>query len=134
MDRPREFRLSDEKLRAWVASFVATAPLGTYVEVRGTKRSDPQNKALHAALQEIAQQMTWHGLKFNVTTWKRLCTAAWLRELGETPELIPALDGKGFDIIYEPTSKMTKAQVSELLEWIYHFGAQNGVTFKDKAA
>jgi hypothetical protein len=117
-----------------VASFIQTAPIGCYVEVRKETRSDAQNRALHAALTDIANQVVWHGQTFNVVVWKRLCTAAWLREKGETPELIPAIDGKGFDIIYERTSQMNKTQLSELLEWVYAFGAQNGVTFKDRAA
>jgi Holliday junction resolvase len=94
------------------------------------RRSSPQNAALHAALTDIAEQVEWKGLRFDVLTWKRLCTASWLREHGEQPELIPALDGKGFDIIYEPTSKMSKQQLSDLLEWVHKFGAENGVQFK----
>jgi len=35
-----------------------------------------------------------------------LSTAAMLREAGESPDLIPSLDGHGVDIIYEKTSHM----------------------------
>lgn len=84
---------------------------------------------LHSCLSDIAEQVEWHGKKLDLDVWKRLCTAAWLRELGESPELIPALDGKGFDVIFERTSKMTVKQMTSLIEWCLAFGAQNGVAF-----
>ena len=63
-------------------------------------------------------------------TWKRLVTASWLREQGEQPELIPALDGNGFDVIFEKTSKLGKKKFSALIEWTTAFAVQNGVEFK----
>jgi hypothetical protein len=42
--------------------------------------------------------------------WKRLCMASWLREQGEKPLMIPALDGHGFDVVFEKTSKLSKKQ------------------------
>jgi hypothetical protein len=100
------------------------------LEIRPEKRSDAQNRLLHSVLQDIAQQVDWHGKKFDVVTWKRLCMAAWLREAGGNPELIPALDGSGFDVIYERTSKLNKTQCSELIEWCFAFGADHGVKFR----
>ena len=100
------------------------------VTVKPATRSAVQNALLHAALTDISNQVDWHGKKLNVTVWKRLCMAAWLREKREQPMLIPALDGNGFDIIFEQTSKLTIAQCSELLEWCFAFGAEHGVKFR----
>ncbi|MDP0919102.1 recombination protein NinB, partial [Klebsiella pneumoniae] len=41
-------------------------------------RSGEQNKALHAALTDIAAQVEHAGKKWDVLIWKRLLTAAWL--------------------------------------------------------
>lgn len=46
-------------------------------------RSGEQNKALHAALADIAAQVEHAGKKWDVLIWKRLLTAAWLRESGD---------------------------------------------------
>ena len=93
-------------------------------------RTQAQNRLLHAALTDISQQVEWMGKKLSVEVWKRLCMAAWLRENNEQPLLIPALDGKGFDIVFERTSKLTTTQCSELLEWCFAFGAEHGVKFR----
>lgn len=100
------------------------------VEVKPETRSLAQNALLHSALTDIANQVEWHGQKFDVVVWKRLCVASWLREKNQTPDLIPALDGNGFDVIYEKTSKLSAAQCSELLEWCFAFGAEHGVKFR----
>lgn len=96
------------------------------------KRSTPQNSLLHAALTDISQQVEWMGKKFSVEVWKRLCMAAWLREKQEQPMLIPALDGNGFDIIFERTSKLSTTQCSELVEWCFAFGAEHEVKFRNR--
>ena len=49
------------------------------LEIRPEKRSDAQNRLLHACLSEISKQVEWAGAKRDVDTWKRLLTAAWLR-------------------------------------------------------
>ena len=53
------------------------------VEIRHETRSTAQNARLHAMLDDIARQVEWAGKKRDVTTWKRLMTAAWLRARGE---------------------------------------------------
>ena len=118
---------------AWIKA-MTVAGHRLVLEIRPEKRSDAQNRLLHSVLQDIAQQVDWHGKKFDVVTWKRLCMAAWLREAGGNPELIPALDGSGFDVIYERTSKLNKTQCSELIEWCFAFGADHGVKFRGMEA
>ena len=90
-------------------------------------RSGEQNKLLHKLLSQIAEQISWHGQKLTIDVWKRLCTAAWLREAGHSPMLVPALDGHGIDMIFEHTSKLSVAQCASLITWIEAFGSQEGV-------
>ena len=127
------FRLVHDIARNGAVAAVRAAPQGYVVTVRPATRSGEQNALLHAALTDIAEQFPWKGQSLTVDTWKRLCTAAWLREIGESPELIPAIDGKGFDVIFEKTSQMTVGQMTSLIDWVLAFGAQNGVVFKDEA-
>lgn len=97
------------------------------VEVRPEKRSDAQNRLLHATLADIAAQKEWAGAKRDVDTWKRLLTAAWLRARGEHIEVLPALDGHGVEIVFRKTSQLTKAECAELSEFVMAWAVDNGV-------
>jgi hypothetical protein len=94
-------------------------------------RSIEQNAKAHAMLSDISKQVTWHGVKLSVEVWKRLTIAAMLREIGEKPILVPALDGCGIDIIYEKSSKLGVKKTVLWIEWLYMFGAENNVVWKD---
>lgn len=125
------FRLVHATARHNACKAIMEADDGMVVTIREPTRNLDQNAALHAHLSDIAEQVEWHGKRLSLDVWKRLCTAAWLREIGESPEMVPALDGKGFDVIFERTSKLTVKQMSSLLEWVTAFGAQNGVRFSN---
>lgn len=102
------------------------------IVIKDLDRSAEQNKLLHARLTDIASQVEHAGKKWDVLIWKRLLTAAWLREAGERPQMIPALDGHGFDVVYERTSKLTVKQCAELLDWIECFGGEHQVRWTAK--
>jgi len=97
------------------------------VVITGADRSAEQNKKLHAMLGDIANQVTHAGMKWDISVWKRLCTAAWLRETGASIQMIPAIDGQGVDVLYEATSKLSMRKCAELIEWISAYGAECGV-------
>lgn len=99
------------------------------LEIRPEKRSDAQNRLLHACLSEISKQVEWAGAKRDVDTWKRLLTAAWLRARGEPIEMLPALDGNGVDIVFRKTSQLSKAECAELSEFVMAWAVDNKVRF-----
>ena len=101
------------------------------LELRPEKRSDAQNRLLHALLSDISKQKEWAGAKRDVDTWKRLLTAAWLRSRGEHIEMLPALDGKGIDIVFRKTSQLTKAECSELSEFVMAWAITNEVKIQE---
>ena len=100
------------------------------LEIRPEKRSDAQNRLLHACLSEISKQVEWAGCKRDVDTWKRLLTAAWLRASGEHVEILPALDGHGVDVVFRHTSELTRAECVELSDFIMAWGDENGVRWR----
>ena len=100
------------------------------LEIRPEKRSDAQNRLLHACLGEISKQVEWAGAKRDVDTWKRLLTAAWLRARGEPIEMLPAVDGHGVDIVFRRTSQLTKAECAELSEFVMAWATESGVQFQ----
>lgn len=97
------------------------------LELRPETRSLAENAMLHALLGEIAKTVPWAGQKRNIETWKRLMTAAWLRARGQSVEVLPALDGHGIDVVYVPTSTLTKAEAADLIEFVLCWSAEHGV-------
>jgi hypothetical protein len=97
-------------------------------------RTHKQNRLLHAALNDIADQLAWPpetGELHDAIWWKRRITLQWLIETGETPELVESLDGLQFALLLPHTSDLSTKQCAALNEWLFIFGAKNGVTFKD---
>lgn len=97
------------------------------------KRKLEQNKKIHAMLADISRQVEWFNNKFTVEQWKRLTMASWLREEDSRPDMIPALDGNGIDVIYEHTSQLTIKRMASFIEWVYAFGAEHDVIWSEKS-
>lgn len=100
---------------------------GYCVTISEPTRSLAENSLLHALITEIAKKIEWAGKKRDVETWKRLLVAAWCRVNGEAMEILPALDGHGVDIVPARTSKLSKKECADLIEFIYAWGAQSGI-------
>ena len=88
------------------------------------KRTLPQNALLHALLSDISRTHEWAGAKRDIDVWKRLMVSAWCRARGERIEMLPAIDGHGFDIVFRHTSKLSKADVADLIDYIEAWRAQ----------
>lgn len=119
--------LTDKATRQRVAGWVMTAPVNTRVEMKEPKRSLPQNDRFWASLTDIARQKTWHGIKLSPDDWKLV----FLDALKQEVRIVPNLDGTGFINLGRSSSDLGKQEMSDLLEIIYAWGAQNGVTFTD---
>lgn len=126
--------IRNEADRARAINFLSGLDLASpkKLAISDEDRSSEQNAKLHAMLSDIAKQVEHAGKKWNVLIWKRLCTAAWLREEGENATMIPALDGNGFDVIYERTSKLGIKKCASLIEWITAFGAEHQVRWTQR--
>lgn len=89
------------------------------------KRNLPQNAKLHATISDIARTCEWAGKKWDAEVWKRMLIAAWCRTRNEAPIIIQALDGHGVDAVYRRSSELTKAECSELLEYVICWAAEH---------
>ena len=94
---------------------------------RSPKRSNDQNAALHATLTDIAGQVEWGGERLSVEEWKRLLTAGWMKATGRRAKMVRALDGQGIEVLYQRTSELSKAECSELLEFVTAWAIDQGV-------
>lgn len=101
------------------------------LEVKPATRTSDQNAKLHACLADVAKQVKWQGKLMDVEDWKRLMTAAWCRANQEGVEMVPAIDGQGFDVLYQRTSKLSRAECADLIEYVIAWGAMHGVKFTE---
>jgi hypothetical protein len=113
---------------AWVADMAEKGlPGGPVVVTLGReKRTLEQNDRLWAMLTDVSRQVEWHGMKLSPEDWKHVFTAAQHQQ-----RLVPGIEG-GFVALGHSTSRMTKAELSELMEFIAAWGADRGVEFHDE--
>lgn len=116
---------ADRKL---IQRWAANVRLGTIVEfAEGPKRTTEQSDKMWAMLGEISAQVDWYGQKLSDADWKDVFTAS-IRKL----RVVPGIDAGSFIPLGMRTSKMRKAEMSDLLELIGAFGAEHGVQFNDQ--
>ena len=89
--------------------------------IKKNRRSVGQN----SLLSDISHQVEWHGEKMSKKDWKWVFTAAIRRQ-----RMVPGVDG-GMVFLGEPTSGMSKQEMSDLIELVYAFGAEHGVEWSD---
>lgn len=122
--------LTTPETRAKAVSWIGRAPAGTRIEFRTSKRSIPQNDKFWAMLTDIAEQLTWHGVKLSTDDWKLVMMDALKREI----RMVPNIDGNGFVNLGRSSSDLTKDEMSQLMEIMAAFGAKHGVVFHDGGA
>lgn len=117
------WRLVHQEARRRAVQGVLDAPEGHVVTIKPPTRSLEQNAALWAMLNDIASQVVWHGRKLDAESWKHIFTSSLKRQ-----DVVPNLEGTGFVVLGLSTSKMSKSEMSDLLELIAAFAASNNVT------
>ena len=98
-------------------------------------RSQAQSGAFHALCHDIDKQLDWprgSGNKIGILPWKRLLISAWERAHDRPAQFYPSLDGKGFDVVYRRSSRMSKREMSELIDFAHAWAAQNGVETRER--
>lgn len=120
--------ISSQAERARAAAWVSKAPWNTRLEFKEPKRSLPQNDRMWAMLTDLARQVPYHGIRLAADDWKLLFLDALKREV----RMVPNLDGNGFVSLGRSSSDLSKAEMTDLIELIFAFGAQHGVVFADE--
>jgi hypothetical protein len=120
--------LYTEKDRALVAEWLAKVPLGWRVEIKEPKRSRDQNDRMWHMLTQLSVSLRWHGQKLSPDDWKLVMMAGLNQEL----RLVPNIHGNGFVQLGRSSSKLSKAEMSDLMELIEAFAAERGVELWEK--
>jgi NinB protein len=112
---------------AWLAikgRLMADPGCKLVLSVKLAPRSSAQNRKMWAMLAEVSAQVVWHGQKLAAEDWKHIFTAALKKQ-----RAVPGIDG-GFVVLGTPTKTMSRVEVSDLIEVMSAFGAEQGVKFK----
>jgi len=111
-----------EKHRKTAVSLIAAAPDGAVVTIAPAKRTLPQNAKMWAMLSEIARAKP-NGRMWTPEIWKR----AFMHSLGwEVLHFEEGLNGEPFPAGLS-SSRLSKSQMGELLEYIAAWAAMNDV-------
>ena len=127
MSGKRTFRLVHATARRMAAECIAAAPDGYVVTVQEPTRNLEQNALMWALLTDIANQVEWHGVRLSPDEYKDLLSAGLVKA-----KVVPNIEGNGFVILGQRTSKMGKREFSDLIELIRAFGADHDVKFNDE--
>ena len=121
MSEKRTYKLVSDQVRAHCIDEIARAPLGKVVIVQDPTRTLEQNALMWAMLADISAQVDWYGQRLTSEEWKDVFSASLKRQ-----NVVPGLDG-GFVVCGQRTSKMTKGEMSDLVELMNAFCAERGV-------
>lgn len=117
--------LAGSDQRQLAKALIDRAPANARVNVREQTRSTEQNDKMWAMLSDIsrAKPMGW---KKTPDQWKGII----MHTLGHESRFETDLNGEVFPAGLR-SSSLTKAQMSDLIEFMYAFGAQNNVAWSE---
>ena len=108
--------------RGSVHRIIDVAPVGSVVNVKPPRRSLDQNAKLHALISDVSRAKP-DGRNYPVDVWKAL----FLAMCGHKMRFEPALDGDGVIPVGMRTSRLSKAECSDLIESIQAYAAQHEI-------
>ena len=119
--------LGNKRGRDIAHKLIDSAPVNAVVTVKPPKRTIPQNDKFHAMLSDISRACPM-GRRMTPDLWK----AVIMKACGHAIQFTLGIDGEPFPVGFR-SSKLTKDQMSELIEFMYQFGDAHGVAWSDEA-
>ena len=125
-----QFNLVHDQARANAIKAVQSAPHGYQVIIKEAKRTTAQSDHMWSLLTDISKQLVWDGEWLDKDDWRDMMMSVLKYEL----RTVRAPYNRGRITIGRRSSKLTKAEMSDLIEIIFKFGAEHGVKFYDERA
>lgn len=119
--------LNGDYKRAQAHRLIEMAPYGAILNVKEAKRTQDQNALLWALLSQISRAKP-DGRVLDTDTWKAL----FMHSAGFSCTFEPTLDGKGVVPLGFKSSRLRKAEFSDLIEAIFSFAAEKGIALSDE--
>ena len=118
--------LRSEYQKLLAHQLIEKAPRDAVVKISAAKRSDDQNAKMWAMLSDISRAKP-EGRAHIPEVWKCIFMAA----LGHEVKFEMGLDNQPFPIGFR-TSKLTKPQMSDLIEFINAYASKHGVKWSEE--
>jgi hypothetical protein len=112
--------------RAYAKTLVEKAPKGSVLKVSAPKRTASQNDRFWAMLSDISRSKP-EGRVHTPETWKLLVMHACKHEC----QFEMGLNGQPFPTGFS-SSRLTKQQMSDLMDWMSAYGDEHGVVWTDE--
>ena len=109
------------------ARWAQGVPVGSRIEFKETKRTLPQNDRFWAMLTDVAAHMKKLGRDHTPDQWKVIFMAAY----GHEVQFLPSLDQRTFIPLGHSSSDLSVREMTDLIEFMFAWGAENGVEFKE---
>ena len=110
----------------YAQKFSLTKPVQIDISLYKKRRSLDQNAKMWAMLQDVSDQVEWHGERLSKESWKDMFTASLKRQ-----KAVPGLDG-GFVVLGARTSEMSTSDISDLIEIMNAFASEREVVWTDE--
>lgn len=119
--------LNGDYKRAQAKRLIDQAPHGAILNIKEAKRTVDQNALLWSLLSQISRAKP-DGRVLDTDTWKAL----FMHSAGFTCTFEPTLDGQGVVPLGFKSSRLRKAEFSDLIEAIFSFAAEKGIPLSDE--
>ena len=113
--------------RAYAHRLVDAAPVGSVVTVKPPGRTLPQNDKMHAMLTDLARAKP-DGRNMPIHKWKALA----MDMAGCKPDWERSLDGESMVCVGYKSSRLSKDQMSDVIEAINCYAAERGINLGDE--
>lgn len=122
---PHTVFLRGEAQREYAKRLIAAAPDDAVVTIRAATRTTDQNAKLWAMLTDVSVSKP-QGRSHTPEVWKAL----FMNACGYAVQFEAGLSGEPFPIGFR-SSRLSKAQMSEMIEFILAYGTEHGVKWSD---
>lgn len=120
--------LRGQTQRDFAKAMIDRAPADAVVNIREATRTLDQNARLWAMLSDVSRAKP-EGRCHTTETWKAL----FMHACGHQVQFEMGLNGEPFPTGFR-SSKLTKDQMSDLIECIFEYGARHGVRWSERTA
>jgi len=118
--------LAGDTQRHMAKRLIDRAPARAVVNIREASRTSDQNSKLWAMLSDLARAKP-QGRVLRTEAWKCI----FMDALGHKPTWEPGLEGGVVNVGYK-SSRLTVAEMSDMIERIYAYGAEHEVIWTDE--
>lgn len=119
-------RLINDHARKTAAELAWKAPHGSVANYRPPARTNEQNSKMWAMLSDVARAKP-EGRELTTDKWKAL----FMDAIGIPADWEPGINGGVVNVGYR-SSRLTKEQMSDMIEQMYSYGAEHGVRWTDE--